>query len=163
MRIIVNTVICLLIFCAEVNAEDNNMKEQEAQKTWEEYHERIKNRRLAEAEVINSELKSHGITSEHDLVLDFSFFTQDEIGAKGIKTQLSENYEISISKEGEYWLIKGTTRPYAINLSQEQHIGWVKFMHDVALSYGCIFSTWTIIEPETKQAWSNENIETGLE
>jgi len=148
MRIIVNTVICLLIFCAEVNAEDNNMKEQEAQKTWEEYHERI---------------KSHGITSEHDLVLDFSFFTQDEIGAKGIKTQLSENYEISISKEGEYWLIKGTTRPYAINLSQEQHIGWVKFMHDVALSYGCIFSTWTIIEPETKQAWSNENIETGLE
>ncbi len=136
------------------------MNEQEAQKTWDEYHDRIKNRRLAEAKVINLELEKHAITSETDLILDFSFFTQDESGAKDIQTQLSENYEMSIIKDGEYWHINGTSRPYAVNLTTEQHLGWVEFMQDVALSYGCIFSTWSITEPKAKHVWSNENIET---
>lgn len=136
------------------------MNEQEAQKTWDEYHERIKNRRLAQAKVINSELERNAIRGDTDLILDFRFFTQDESGAKGIQSQLSENYEISISKDGEYWLIDGTSRPYAVNLTTEQHLGWVEFMHDIALSYGCIFSTWSITNPQNKHVWSNENIET---
>ena len=85
------------------------MSEQDAQKTWDEYHERIKNRRLAQAKVINLELEKNSITSETDLILDFSFFTQDEAGADGIKNQLSENYEMTISKKGEYWHINGTS------------------------------------------------------
>ncbi len=136
------------------------MNEQEAQKTWDEYHERIKNRRLAQAKVINLELEKQVITSETDLILDFSFFTQDESGANGIQKQLSENYDMSIIKDGEYWRINGTSRPYAVNLTTEQHLGWVEFMHDVALSYGCIFSTWSITDPKEKNVWSNENIET---
>lgn len=136
------------------------MNEQDTQKTWDEYHERIKNRRLAQAKVINLELESHDVTSETNLILDFSFFTQDEAGAKNIQTHLSENYEISISKDGEYWHINGTSRPYAVNLTTEQHLSWVEFMHDVALSYGCIFSTWSVTEPKNKHVWSNENIET---
>ncbi|MDO3384964.1 hypothetical protein QWI17_03810 [Gilvimarinus sp. SDUM040013] len=136
------------------------MSEQDAQKTWDEYHERIKNRRLAEAKIINLELEKNDITSETDLVLDFSFFTQDEAGANGIKNQLGENYEMTISKKGEYWHINGTSRPYAVNLTTEQHLGWVEFMYDVALSYGCIFSVWSITEPKEKHVWSNENIET---
>lgn len=136
------------------------MNEEAAQKTWEEYHERIKNRRLAEAKAINRMLEEHSISSETDLVLDFGFFTQDEEGAKGIEKQLGENYEMSISREGDHWLINGTSRPYAMNFTTEQHLGWVQFMHDVALSYGCIFSTWTITEPKHNYVWSNENIET---
>ena len=148
------------MFCGAISAEKKNMNEQDAQKTWDEYHEKIKNRRLAEAKVINSELASHDITGETDLILDFSFFTKDESGAKGIQEQLSENYKISIREDGEYWHINGTSRPYAVNLTSEQHLGWVEFMHDVALSYSCIFSVWSITEPKTKQVWSNENIET---
>ncbi len=136
------------------------MDQEEAQKTWDEYHERIKMRRLAEAKIINTELDSNGITTETDLILDFNFFTKDEEGAKGIKEQLSENYEMSMHQDGEYWIISGSSRPYAVNLSGEQHLGWVEFMHDVALSYGCIFSTWTVTEHKTKKSWSNENIET---
>lgn len=136
------------------------MNDEEAQKTWEEYHERIKNRRLAQAKVINSELVRHDVTGETDLILDFRFFTQDESGAKGIQSQLSENYDISISKDDDYWLIDGTSRPYAVNLTTEQHLGWVEFMHDAALSHGCIFSTWSITNHKSKQVWSNENIET---
>jgi len=136
------------------------MNQEEAQRTWDEYHKKIKMRRLAEAKIINTELDSNGITTETDLILDFNFFTQDEVGAKGIKEQLSENYEMSMYQEGEYWKISGTSRPYAVNLSTEQHLSWVEFMHDVALSYGCIFSTWTITEHKTQKSWSNENIET---
>jgi hypothetical protein len=160
MKIIANSIICLILICGVANAGEKKMNEQEAQKTWDEYHERIKNRRLAQAKVINLELEKNAITSETDVILDFGFFTQDESGAKGIQKQLSENYEVSTIKDGEYWHIKGTSRPYAVNLTAEQHLGWVEFMHDVALSYGCIFSTWSITEPKEKLVWSNENIET---
>ncbi|MEH6343465.1 MAG: hypothetical protein V7785_00135 [Bermanella sp.] len=139
------------------------MSEQEAQKIWGEYHERIKSRRLAEAKIINLELEKNSITREIDLILDFSFFTKDEAGAKGIQYQLSENYEMSITKNGVYWIIDGTSRPYVVNFTSEQHLGWVGFMHDVALSYGCIFSTWSITEPKNKHVWSNENIETDFD
>ena len=136
------------------------MTEKEIQDTLGEYHDRIKNRRLAEAHIINLELERNAITIDTDLVLDFAFFTQDEAGAIGIRKQLSENYEMSISKDGDYWHIKGTSRPYAVNLTTEQHLDWVKFMHNVALSYGCIFSSWSITEHKGKHFWSNENIET---
>jgi hypothetical protein len=160
MKIIAKFILCTLLFCGVAIADEKIMSEKDAQKTWDEYHERIKNRRLAEAKVINLELEKNHITSETDMVLDFSFFTQDEAGANGIKNQLSENYEMTISKKDEYWHINGTSRPYAVNLSAEQHLGWVEFMHDVALSYGCIFSVWSITEPTGKRVWSNENIET---
>ena len=136
------------------------MNENEAQKTWDEYYERINNRRLAQAKVINSELERYNITSETDLILDFTFFTEDEAGAKGIQEQLSEDYEMSISKVDDYWHIDGTSRPYAVNLTMEEHLGWVQFMHDVALSYRCIFSVWSITEPKNMQVWTNKGIET---
>lgn len=163
MTIIAKFMVCLFLFCGFAIAEEEKMSEQEAQKTWKEYHERIKNRRLAEAKVINLELERHNITNETDLILEFGFFTQDETGAKGIQKQLSQNYEMSIRKDGEYWHINGTSRPYAVNFTTEQHLDWVEFMHDVALSYGSIFSTWSITEPKNKQVWSNENIEPELD
>ena len=160
MKKIAGTIICLLFICTVVNAQEEKMEKEEAEKTWDEYHERIKNRRIAEAKIINDDLKKHNITGDTDLILDFSFFTQDENGAKGIQEQLSENYKVTISKDGKYWHINGTSRPYTVNLTTEQHLGWVEFMHDVALSYRCIFSVWSITDPKDNNVWSNENIET---
>ena len=139
------------------------MNEEEAQKIWNEYHQRIQNRRLAEAEIINTQLNNSGVTQETDLILDFSFFTQKETGVAGLKTQLSENYEMSVRKDGEYWHINGTTRPYVVSFSNQQHYDWVKFMHDVALSNGATFSTWSVTEPKSGRVWSNENIETDFD
>ncbi|USD36893.1 hypothetical protein [Ferrimonas sp. SCSIO 43195] len=123
MEIINKFIFFVLIFCGAVAAEEQGMSKQDAQKTWGEYHERIKNRRLTQARLINLELDKNNITSEIDLILDFSFFTQNEAGANGLKNQLSENYEMTISKKGEYWHINGTSRPYAVNLTTEQHLG----------------------------------------
>ena len=152
--------ICLLLIVGILHAEDKKMNDQEAQKTWNEYHERIKNRRLAQAAIINKELKKNGITTEIDLMLDFTFFAKEENDAKNLQKQLSENYEISINKKEDYWFINATSRPYAVNFTTQQHMDWVEFMHDVALSHGSIFSVWTITNHETKQVWSNENIST---
>ena len=136
------------------------MSVQHVQKTWDEYHERIRNRRLAEAHFINLALQRNAITIDTDLVLDFGFFTQDEASAIGIRERLSENYKMSISKNGDYWRIKGTSRPYAVNLTAQQHLDWVVFMSSVALSYGCIFSSWSITDFKGENFWSNEDIET---
>ena len=152
--------ICWLLIMGTLHAEDKRMNDQEAQKTWSEYHEKIKNRRLAEAEIINTELQKNGITNEIDLILDFKFFAKEENDAKSLQKQLSENYEISIGKKENYWLVNGTSRPYAVNLTPQQHIDWVEFMHDVGLSHGSIFSVWSITNHKTKQVWSNENIST---
>ena len=135
------------------------MNDDEVQKTWDEYHERIKARRISEAKAINIELEKNLITSETDLILDFTFFTKDEGGAKGLKNQLSENYELSTRKDGDSWIVDGTSRPYAVNLTSEQHLGWVEFMHDVALSHGCIFSVWSVTDAKTKRVWSSESID----
>jgi len=152
--------ICIVLYCGGSFAEELKMSEEQAQEIWDEYHERIKNRRLAQVKVINERLKDAGITSDTALILDFEFFTPKESGAQGIKEQLSENYELSIKQDGDYWYISGTTRPYAITLSPEQHISWVEFMHDVALSYGCVFSVWTVTDANSEKSWSNKNIET---
>jgi hypothetical protein len=150
----------ITLYCGSCFAEEPKMSEEQAQKTWDEYHARIKSRRLAEVKIINEQLKNAGITSATDLILDFNFFTPKQSGAEGIKEQLSENYEMTIRQDGEYWHIDGTTSPYSITLSPEQHIGWVEFMHDVVLSYGCIFSVWTVTDPKTNKTWSNEKIQT---
>ncbi len=139
------------------------MSADDPQQIWNEYNSKIKARRLAEAAVINLELNKNSINGNAELILDFVFFTQDEVGAKGIAKQLSENYEMSILKNGDHWLVNGTSRPYSVKFTAAQHLSWVEFMHDVALSYGCIFSTWKITEPKRNLVWSNEEIETDSE
>lgn len=155
--------ISVLIFNSQSIAKEAPMDETEAQKVWDEYHKRIKNRRLAQAEVLKAQLEEAGVSEETELYLDFTFFTPDEAGAIGIQEQLSENYEMTVKKDDQYWLIYGTTKPHTITLSKEQHMSWVEFMHDVALSYGCVFSTWTITDPESKQSFSNESISTAFD
>ncbi|MCP4161481.1 MAG: tetratricopeptide repeat protein [Deltaproteobacteria bacterium] len=139
------------------------MESGKAQTVWNEYHQKILNRRLVEVEIINEKLKAEGITSENQLIIDFHFFSKDKQGAEDLRKQLSENYEMSVECKDKYWLIKGTTRPYVINLEYSQHVDWVKFMHDVALSHNALFSTWVLTEAKLKKTWSNENIETNFD
>lgn len=160
MKNITKYIIFLFLVSSLTNAKEQIMNAEDAQKVWNEYHNRIKARRLAEAKVINLELIKNSINSNADFFLDFVFFTKDEVGAKGIAKQLSENYEITIMKNGDHWLVNGTSRPYTVKLTTDQHLSWVEFMHDVALSYGCIFSTWKITEPKGNLVLSNEGIET---
>ncbi len=55
MRIIIIAITCSLLSLCVVSAEDKIMKDEDVQKTWNEYHEKIKNRRLSEARIINIE------------------------------------------------------------------------------------------------------------
>jgi len=74
------------------------------------------------------------------------------------KPKITHNVEIS-QADNEYWYVKGTTRPEGINLSKEQHRAWVEFMADVAQSYACVFSSWSLESPELKSSFQSESIE----
>ena len=132
------------------------------QQTWTEYYERIRKRRLAEAPELWAQMTAAGVSADTTLALDFLHFSSDRNNADALRAQLSENYEVSVTKapDPDYWHISGTTRPYGITLSEQDHLDWVEFMCDVAHSHGCVFSTWALEDPRTKQSWSNEGIET---
>ena len=138
------------------------MNEKDAHKVWDEYHQEILNRRLTEAKILNEHFKRNSIGEETDLVLDFTFFSNDETGALNLIEQLKENYEVSSYKKGDYWYVDATSRPYAVNLNSNQHIDWVNFMHEVALSHRSIFSVWSLTDPKTEKVWSSDKVDTGL-
>jgi len=157
---------CLLLVVLFVQFQTvgaQEMDQETAQQIWDDYHDRIQKRRMAEAKEINSLLVSEGITPENPLYIDFTFFTSHKENAESLKAQLSENYEIKIRKSDDTWLIEGTTRPYVINLSPTQHVEWVEFIHSVALSYQAIFSNWVLTEPKLNKSWSSKHIDTGLD
>ena len=127
----------------------------EPQKTWQEYYAEKRKQRLKEGISLWQSLISAGVTQEAILALDFLHFSSSEDGAIRLAEQLSENYEISLSERDGYWYIEGTTRPYGIKLTEQEHMDWVKFMSDVAQSHGCVFSTWSIEAPELDKTFDS--------
>jgi hypothetical protein len=119
------------------------------QKTWDDYFERIKNRRLTEAALLWGEIETAGANKETIFALDFAHFGNSRDDVDDLARQLSENYtlEISARSEHNYWDVRGTTRPDGICLTKDEHKAWVEFMVDVARSYACVFSEWTLEAP----------------
>ncbi|MDZ7938543.1 MAG: hypothetical protein U5M53_09795 [Rhodoferax sp.] len=134
---------------------------EDPQKTWSDYYQRKKDQRKDEAFQMCEQMQRAGVNDETYLALDFVFFGTSKPDVENLAKQLSENYEMQIIQNAEEgnWLVKGTTRPYGITLSKEQHIGWVEFMSDVAQSYACVFSTWALEAPKLGAHFNSENIE----
>ena len=130
------------------------------QEIWEVYYQQKKSQRLEEAHVLCKQLQDSDLTEETVLALDFVHFSKSHENAKLLSEQLSENYTIEIvAGEDDIWYINGTSRPYGLTLSSEEHIGWVEFMADVAQSYACVFSTWSLEVPSLNLNFKSEPIE----
>lgn len=138
------------------------MNKEEAQKVWEDYYSRILNRRLYEAEIIIQEIAKISNSEENEIILDFEFFSDLNGKPELLVEQLGENYEMKLwPKDDEgYTTISATTRPYAAELSAENIRDWAEFMHEVAVSYGTIFSNWKITLPTHKKTYLSKAIET---
>ena len=121
----------------------------DTQKTWGDYYDRIKHRRLAAAALLWAEIEAAGANEETVFALDFAHFGNNRDDVDNLGRQLSENYatEVSARSEQNYWDVRGTTRPEGICLTKDQHTAWVEFMVDVARSYACVFSEWTLEAP----------------
>ena len=134
------------------------MPTEDPQQVWEDYYGRKKSKRLQEATELWRQMESAGVVSDTVLALDFVHFGQSRHDAEALADQLSENYEMEVvaSERDGYWLVKGTTRPYGIEMTEEQHLGWVEFMTDVANSYACVFSTWAIEAPALRANFHSE-------
>lgn len=131
------------------------------QQVWNDYFERKKAERLGEASILWKLMQHGGVTDETVLALDFVLFGPTQSNVEDLAKQLSENYEMKVEslEEQGYWRAKGTTRPYGITLGEEQHLGWVEFMSDVAKSYACTFSTWSLEAPSLGVKFDSEDIE----
>ena len=137
------------------------MSIQDPQDVWNEYYKRKKQQRMGEAECLWKQMQAAGVIAETVLELDFLHFGRSREDVQALADQLSENYSMSLApgQDQGYWFAKGTTRPYGITLSREQHMSWVEFMSDVSHSYGCVFSTWSL-EADSLGAWfRGEDIE----
>ncbi|MDI9246440.1 hypothetical protein [Marinobacter sp. CHS3-4] len=137
------------------------MLTEDPQKVWEDFFGRKKSQCLQEAADLWRQMKAAGVVADTVLALDFVHFGQCQHDVEALANQLSENYEMEVveSERDGYWLVRGTTRPYGIEMTEEQHRGWVEFMADVAESYACVFSTWTIEAPALGTNFHSEGIE----
>ena len=108
-----------------------------------------------------SEMESSGFTDTTVVALDFVFFSSSQDEAKNLIEQLSENYTLELAPADDpgYVLVKGTTRPYGNEFTNEQWRAWVEFMVEVGFSHNAVFSTWSVYSPKTKTTWSSESIE----
>ena len=116
---------------------------------------------MEEAIKLWDQMRDSDVNDETVLAIDFMHFGTYQENKNNLAKQLSENYEMEVvpSDEEGYWYAKGTTRPYGITLNKEQHIGRVEFMADVAQSYACVFSTWSIEAPSLGVSFDSESIE----
>lgn len=132
-----------------------------AHETWDAYYDRLKERRLSEAESLWAEIVGGGVTSETVLALDFSHFSSERGAAQSLAEQLAESYTVEVSHDAEsgYWFVNGTTRPSGITLEYEQHRGWVEFMSDIAKSHACVFASWTLDALRLGRRFSSEDID----
>jgi hypothetical protein len=137
------------------------MPSEDPDSTWKRYYERKKAERLSEAVKLAAQMRADGVSDETVVALDFTCFGSSESRVQGLATQLSENYTVSVtpSQEAGYWLAYGTTRPYGITSSSEEHYAWVGFLADAAQSHGCVFSTWSLEAPKLGKKWSSEEFE----
>lgn len=134
----------------------------DAQQIWDDYYARIRRRRIVEADFIGSQLADDGVTADTVLALDFKHFGNVESDLRQLSEQLSENYSMSVqlSEDGETWFANGTTRPYGVDgMIGDQLKDWVVFMCDVARSYGCVFTTWQLVDTQRKMEWANETLD----
>lgn len=135
------------------------MATEDPQKIWSDFYERKKSERSEEAVELWKRMQAAGVTENTVLALDFLHFGNSRADVEALAQQLSENYvmEVVPAKEPGYWSAKGTTRPHGITLNQQQHLDWVGFMSDVAQSYACVFSTWSLEAPSLGEHFKSEN------
>lgn len=129
-----------------------------------DYYQRVKNRRLAEAEIFWANLLTKGVDEKSIIAIDFKISSPEKNDANLVSKQLSENYSMSITfaEELKTHIVEGTTKPAGLSLTKEQFIGWIDFMSDVSAQYNSIFLTWTFETHEPKMIFESEGIETDL-
>lgn len=137
------------------------MQTDDPKNIWSDYYLRKKSQRTEEASVLWERMRRAGVTEGTVLALDFVHFGNVKADVEALATQLSENYgmEVVPGDEPGYWFARGTTRPHGLTLSQDQHLGWVEFMSDVAHSHGCMFSTWSLEAPSLGAQFRSEDVE----
>lgn len=133
------------------------------QQIWDEYYQRIRRRRIREAEIVHAQMSEDDFTDSTVLAIDFRHFSRNEDSIHNLAKQLSEHYTTTITRsenDNRCWVLDGTTRPEGIEgMTEQRVVDWVSFMCDVAQSHGCVFSMWRLTDPCRSRSWSNEMLD----
>jgi hypothetical protein len=137
------------------------MPDDDPQKTWSDYYDGIKRRRIGAAALLWDEIEMAGATETTVFALDFAHFGNHRDDVDRLAQQLSEHYSIEVSarREPNYWDVRGTTRPEGICLTKDQHAAWVEFMVDVAQSHACVFSDWMLEAPSLRRTFRSAHLD----
>lgn len=137
------------------------MQSNDAQKVWSDYYQRKRSQRIEEATALWERMQRAGVVEGTVLELEFVHFGNSKEDIEALTAQLSENYEVRTAQGNEpnYWYAKGATRPHGVTLNREQLLGWVAFMADVAQSYACVFSAWSLSAPSHHAEFRSEDVE----
>jgi hypothetical protein len=109
------------------------------EQVWRDYAERKLNERLAESEHVWARLATAGANEETVLAVDFVAFGPTSAHAEALRDRLAGHYAITLEPGPDgYVLVKGTTRPYGITLTEPLHRDWVRFMCEASPSLGVV-------------------------
>jgi hypothetical protein len=136
------------------------MNNDQSQQVWRAYYQGKKAQRAEEAIALWDKMNTAGVTEETILAMDFIFLGASQQNVEALARQLSENYEMGAAPASApgWWCANGTTRPHGVTLGREQFLRWVEFMCDVAESYACVFSSWSLESPELALHFRSESI-----
>lgn len=68
------------------------------QEIWTDYYTRLRRRRIAEAQILHSQMNANGVTDDTILALDFMHFGNVEADVRRLAKQLSENYVMTVGR-----------------------------------------------------------------
>jgi hypothetical protein len=123
----------------------------------QDYFDRKRAARLAEAGHLWPELVHAGFQDDMVLLLDFVLFGRDEAGARALAAQVAKTYgtDVAALPEGG-WRVVGTTRPYGARFTETRLRDWVAFVADLAAAHGLVFSVWAVEAPALGVSFTSE-------
>ena len=129
--------------------------------SWADYSAKNLQRCLSQARTLKKQLTKLGGERQHSLQFDFMFFDDARDNVEQLANLLSERYLMNVEKveDGNYWRGSGTITDISINKILESYsLKWVEEMCDLSQSHGCTFSSWGLIDWDSRRYWRNSGI-----
>lgn len=141
-------------------AEKPSLNVEEKQNIRAEYDNRIKARRLAEAQVIWPLVTRGETETELEVYLTFHIIGTEK-NVSDTENQLSEYYAIKVkpTNSDSIFQLIGTTKPESVSVNRDTHFEWVAFIADVAAQYGATLLYWEVEKVSGGEVFTTENID----
>ena len=134
---------------------------EELEMTWAEYCARNRSRCEIQAGTLKKHLLKLQNGDHRSLACHFMFLNDTKGNLQILEGTLSQNYKTELLEQenGKYWTVECSDSPVSIDAIVEKYsLKWVGEMCTLAEKCGCTFSSWTFIDLDTREIWSNSGV-----